>query len=188
MFDGLEWYAVQVRQRMETLTAQLLNQKGYRPFVPTCVQQRRWSDRVKSVDQPLFPGYLFCRLDPRVRLQVLTTPGVISIVGSGKQPMPIPDAELDAVRQIVRSSAAAEPWPYLQYGDKVTISDGPLRGVEGILVVAKNCCRMVVSINLLRRSVAVEVDSLAVLPSAVSRHLPSRVVLASPRDTLAPGA
>jgi transcription antitermination factor NusG len=188
MFHCLEWYAVRVRQRTEKLTAQLLEQKEYRPFLPTYVLKRRWSDRVKIVDQPLFPGYLFCKLDPRVRLPVLTTPGVISIVGAGNQPMPISDAELDAVRRIVGSAAAAEPWPYLQCGDKVTISDGPLRGVEGILVVVKDCCRMVVSITLLRRSVAVEVDSQAVLPSAVARHLPGRVVLASSREMLAPGA
>ena len=97
MFGVLEWYALQVRPRTERFTAQLLNQKGYEPFLPTYLRKRRWSDRVKVLSQPLFPGYLFCRLDPLVRLPVLKTPGVISVVGVGKEPIPAPDHEIDAV-------------------------------------------------------------------------------------------
>jgi transcription antitermination factor NusG len=178
----LQWYALQVHQRTEKLTAQLLDQKGYGLFLPTYVLKRRWSDRVKIFDRPLFPGYLFCKLDPRVRLPLLTTPGVVSVVGAGNQPIPIPDGEIDAVRRIVNSAAAVEPWPYLKSGERVTISDGPLRGVEGILASVKSCCRVIVSINLLQRSVAVEVDRQAVLPSTVAHYLPGRVVVASSRD------
>jgi transcription antitermination factor NusG len=183
MVQCLQWYALQVHQRTEKLTAQLLDQKGYGPFLPTYVVKRRWSDRVKVFDQSLFPGYLFCKLDPLVRMPLLTTPGVISIVGAGNQPIPIPDGEIDAVRRVINSAAAVEPWPYLKSGEKVTISDGPLRGVEGILGSVKSCCRVIVSINLLQRSVAVEVDRQAVLPSSVARHLPGRVVFASSRHT-----
>jgi transcription antitermination factor NusG len=183
VLQRFEWYALQVRQRTEKLTAQLLNQKGYEPFLPTYLLKRRWSDRVKVFDQPLFPGYLFCKLDPRVRLPLLTTPGVVSIIGAGKEPMAIPEAEIDAVWRIVNSAASAEPWPYLKCGDEVTISDGPLRGVEGILVTVKNACRVVVSITLLQRSVAVEVDRLDVLPSTVARHLPGRAIPALPQET-----
>jgi transcription antitermination factor NusG len=187
MVQRLEWYALQVRQRTEKLTAQLLNQKGYEPFLPTYFQKRRWSDRVKIFDQPLFPGYLFCKLDPRIRLPLLTTPGVISIIGAGREPMAIPDAEIEAVWRIVNSAASAEPWPYLRCGDRVTVSDGPLRGVEGILTTVKNSCRVVVSITLLQRSVAVEVDRGTVLPSSIASHLPGRAVPALPRETqLAP--
>jgi transcription antitermination factor NusG len=167
-----EWYALQVYQRLEKITTLLLNQKGFELFLPTYSVRRRWSDRVKVVERPLFPGYLFCRLDPRQRwLPVLTTPGVVSIVGTGKEPIAIPETEIETVRRIVRSATSAEPWPYLHCGDCVTISDGPLRGIEGILVEIKNDCKVVVSIHLLQRSVAVVVDREIVLPHNVARHL-----------------
>ena len=172
MLSCSEWYALQVYQRLEKITALLLNQKGFDPFLPTYTVKRRWSDRVKVVEQPLFPGYLFCRLDLRQPwLPVLTTPGVISIVGTGKEPSAIPATEIEAVRRIVRSATSAEPWPYLRSGDCVTISDGPLRGTEGILAEMKNACKLVVSIHLLQRSVAVVVDREIVLPRNVARHL-----------------
>jgi len=182
----LEWYALQVRQRTERLTAQLLNKKGYEPFLPTYPLKRRWSDRVKVFNQPLFPGYLFCRLDPLVRLPVLKTPGVISIVGTGKEPIPVPESEIEAVWKIVNSVVSAEPWPYLHCGDSVTISEGPLRGVEGILAVAKNAYKVVVSIHILQRSVAVEVDRALVLPRNIARHLPGRVSPSLPQEQVLP--
>ena len=172
-----EWYALQVYQRLEKFTALLLNQKGFDPFLPAYTVKRRWSDRVKVVEEPLFPGYLFCKFDPRQRLlPVLTTPGVMSIVGTGKEPTAIPETEIEAVRRIVRSATSAEPWPYLRCGDCVTISDGPLRGIEGILAEMKNACKVVVSINLLQRSVAVMVDREIVFPRNVTRHLHGSVV------------
>ncbi|HEY6343175.1 MAG TPA: UpxY family transcription antiterminator [Bryobacteraceae bacterium] len=175
MYQWMNWYALQVRQRTEKLTAQLLNLKGYEPFLPTYLLERRWSDRIKTFDQPLFPGYLFCRLDPLLRLPILTTPGVISIVGAGREPIAIPETEVNAVWRIVESAASAEPWPYLTSGDTVRIAEGPLQGVDGILVTLKNSSRVVVSINLLQRSIAVEVDRRAVLPTQIARHLPGRV-------------
>jgi transcription antitermination factor NusG len=134
------------------------------------------------LEQTLFPGYLFCRLDPRVRLPILTTPGVFSIVGSGKEPISIPEGEIDAASRIVNSTVSAEPWPYLECGDKVTISDGPLRGVQGILATIKNHFKVVVSVTLLQRSVAVEVERSAVLPSSVARHLPNRMLACNALD------
>jgi transcription antitermination factor NusG len=175
MLQVLEWYALQVRQRTEKLTAQLLYQKGYAPFLPVYLVKRRWSDRVKVFDQPLFPGYLFCRLNPCARLPVLMTQGVISIVGIGTEPIPIPEHEIDAVRRIAHSAAGAQPWPYLKCGESVTICDGPLHGLDGILVAVKNSCKLVVSVNLLQRSVATEVDRSVVLPRTIARHLPGRV-------------
>ena len=177
----LEWYALDVRQRTEHFTAQLLHQKGYKPFLPTYLLKRRWRDRVKVLNQPLFSGYLFCRFDPLVRLPVLTTPGVISIVG-GKEPSPVPEREIEAVWKIVNSAVSAEPWPYLRCGDSVTISEGPLRGVEGILAVIKNVYKVVVSINLLQRSVAAEVDRALVLPLNIARHLSGRVIPSTPQE------
>jgi transcription antitermination factor NusG len=175
MYQCLSWYALQVHQRTEKLTAQLLSLKGYEPFLPTYLRTRKWSDRIKTFDDPLFPGYLFCRLDPRVRLPILTTPGVTSIIGAGKEPIAIPETEVNAVWRIVESAASAEPWPYLTCGETVRVTEGPLQGVDGILVTLKNSSRVVVSINLLQRSVAVEVDRKAVLPTQIARHLPGRV-------------
>lgn len=171
MVGRLNWYALQTGQRTEKITAELLQQKGYDPFLPTYVLKRRWLDRVKVLELPLFPGYVFCRLDPLVRLPVLTTPGVLSIVGLGKRPIAISENQIDDVRRIVQSTTSAEPWPYLECGDCVTVSDGPLRGIEGILVLVKNSCRVVISITLLQRSVAVEVDRGAVLPRHLARRL-----------------
>jgi transcription antitermination factor NusG len=187
MDQRVDWYALQVYQRAEKTAAQLLKQKDYEVFLPTYLVKRRWADRVKVFEQPLFPGYLFCKLNPQVRLPVLTTPGIVSIVGTGKEPVAIPESEVDAVWRIVRSATSAEPWPYLQCGDQVTICDGPLRGVEGILAVVKNGCKVVVSVSLLQRSVAAEVDRAAVLPRNVARHLPGRVTAPlSYGETIAP--
>src|SRR5215831_13656273 len=108
MLSCSEWYALQVYQSREKITTLLLNQKGFDPFCPTYTVKRRWSDRVKVVEEPLFPGYLFCKFDPRQRLlPVLTTPGVMSIVGTGKEPIAIPETEIEAVRRMVRSFASA---------------------------------------------------------------------------------
>jgi transcription antitermination factor NusG len=188
MLGVLEWYALEVRQRTEKFTAQLLDQKGYKPFLPTYLVKRRWSDRAKVLSQPLFPGYLFCRLDPLVRLPVLTTPGVISIVGVGKEPIPVPEREIEVVWKIVNSAVSAKPWPYLKCGDSVTISEGPLRGVDGILAVEKNAFKMVVSINLLQRSVAVEVDRALVLPRNIARHLPGCAIPSLIQEEVLPAA
>ena len=165
-----EWYALQVYQRLEKSRRYYSIKRALISFCPPI--QSGGAGRVKVVEQPLFPGYLFCRLDLRERrLPVLTTPGVNSIVGAGKEPIAIPETEIETVRRIVRSATAAEPWPYLHCGDRVTISDGPLRGIEGILAEMKNECKVVVSIHLLQRSVAVVVDREIVLPRNVARPL-----------------
>jgi transcription antitermination factor NusG len=113
---------------------------------------------VKQLDLPLFPGYLFCRFDVRDRLPILTTPGVISIVGAGKTPVPVDDEEIEAIRAILRSGLAAQPWPFLRVGSKVYVEGGPLAGVEGIIANTDKVYRLVVSVSLLQRSVAVEIN------------------------------
>jgi transcription antitermination factor NusG len=127
-------------------------------FLPLYRSRRRWSDRTRVLDLPLFPGYVFCRFHPELLLPVVTTPGVVQIVGSGKQPHPIADEEIAAIQRMLHSGSEIEPWPYLKAGQKVRILDGPLFGVEGLLVEVKNRRRLVVSVHLLQRSVAVEVD------------------------------
>lgn len=153
------WFALQVRTRHETGVANFLTGKGYEPFLPTYQARKRWSDRIKIVDAPLFAGYLFCRFDVNNRLPILTTPGVIQIVGFNRIPAPVDEAEIDAVQRLVASGLSSQPWPFLHAGDRVQIDAGPLRGLEGVLMELRGTRRLVVSVTLLQRSVAVEIDS-----------------------------
>ncbi len=152
------WFALHVKSRREKLVAAALRGKGYQEFVPMYRSRRQWSDRVADVETPLFPGYVFCRLDLNERLPVLTTPGVVAIVGFGKRPHPIADQEVEAIRTIVRSGLPAQPWPFLEVGQPVRIERGPLADLAGILLEIKKSQRLVVSVSLLRRSVAVEIE------------------------------
>jgi transcription antitermination factor NusG len=157
--NGLPWFALRVRSRRENAVASHLNAKGYEVFLPTSPFRKRWSDRIKKTKQPLFPGYLFCKFDPSNRLPVLKTPWLCQIVGLGQTPIPVDDEELDAIRSLVVSGSAAEPWPYVGAGQKVRIKSGTLRGVVGVLTEFKGNQKLVVSLTLLGRSVAVEIDS-----------------------------
>ena len=141
-----------------------LRDRGYEQFAPSFKAERQWSDRKKEVDQYLFPGYIFCRFDPQDRLPVLTVPGVVDLVGFGRIPEPIPDAEIERVRRMVESGLLVSPFPFLEVGQPVFIERGPLVGLEGILVETKGRYRLVVSINLLQRSVSAEVDRQSVRP------------------------
>jgi transcription antitermination factor NusG len=156
------WFALQVRMRHETGVADHLQGKGYEWFLPLYKAQRRWSDRVKEVHSPLFPGYLFCRFNPHDRLPILKTPGVTQIVGYSHVPVPVDEQEIQAIRRLVASGVSNFPCPYLEVGSKVRIEAGALRGLEGILMDLKGKRRLVLSITLLQRSVAVEIDSDAV--------------------------
>src|ERR1700680_4837313 len=152
------WFAVRVRSNHERISAVHLEERGYEEFTPSYKIERRWSDRKKEIDQLLFPGYVFCRLDPENRLPVLSAPGVVGLVGCGRVPTPIPDQEIERIRTMIQSGLLVMPWPFLELGQTVLIEQGPLAGVEGILEEVKGKCRLIVSINLLRRSVGAEVD------------------------------
>jgi transcription antitermination factor NusG len=157
--DYLSWYAIQIQSRLGGVASATLRGKGYEEFFPLYRSRRRWSDRIKQLELPLFPGYLFCRFDVSDRLMpILTTPGVIRIVGVGKTPVPVDSEEIEAIRTILRSELAAQPWPFLRVGSKVYIEDGPLAGLEGIITNTDKVYRLIVSVNLLQRSVAVEID------------------------------
>jgi transcription antitermination factor NusG len=162
--SDLPWFALQVRTRHEAAIAGFLEAKGYQQFVPLYKFKKRWSDRIKTMEAPLFPGYLFCRFDPQYRLPILKTPGVIQIVGYDRIPTPIDETEIDAVQTLVASGLQTQPWPFLAVGERVRIESGSLRGLDGIVVKMKENHRLVVSITLLRRSVAVEIDSALVEP------------------------
>ena len=153
------WYAIRMRSKFEQVASTTLAGKGYEQFLPLYSSRRAWSDRSKELDLPLFPGYLFCRFDAQERiLPILTTPGVISIVGAGKIPVPIPDEEIAAIRTVIRSGLHAQPWPHLAVGSGVVIEKGPLTGIEGVTLDAGKRYRLIVSVPLLQRSVAVEIE------------------------------
>ena len=158
------WFALHVRSNFERTTCTILRNKGYQEFLPTYRRKRRWSDRVKDEDVPLFPGYLFCRLDQDDRLPVLSSSGVVGIVGIGKTPMPVEAPELEAIWRVTHSDLAINPIPHLSVGETVVLDSGPLSGLKGILLECKKQRRLVVSVTLLQRSVAVEIDGEHVRP------------------------
>jgi len=156
--DKPAWYALQVWSRKESAVSTHLRSLGYECFLPTYKAQRQWSDRVKELEQPLFPGYLFSRFDFRNRRQLVIAPGVLQIVGNGKAPLPVAECEIEKLQLAVASEISRQPWPYIQVGERVRVNHGSLRGVEGILINIKGSHRVVLSISLLQRSVAIEVD------------------------------
>ena len=156
--NSFPWFALRVRSNYERVASVHLRDRGFEEFSPTYRCARQWSDRKKNVDQFLFPGYVFCRLNPDDRLPVLTIPGAVGLVMFGKGPSAIPDHEIEAVRKMIESGFLVTPWPFLQTGQTVLIERGPLAGLEGILQQIKQTYRLVVSINLLQRSVSAEID------------------------------
>lgn len=163
------WYALHVRPRFEKHVQMHLEEKGYEVFCPTYSVMRQWSDRVKALDFPLFPGYVFCRFSIHARLPILVTPGVNQVVGAGKTPVTVDESELLTIRRVLESGVAAQPWPFLKVGEPVRIETGPLEGMTGIVTRIKNSYRLVVSVSLLMRSVSVELDSTWIKPIAQSR-------------------
>ena len=152
------WFAIRVKSRAENMVAMMMHNKGFEEFSPLYQCRRRWSDRFKSLEIPLFPGYVFCRLNPEHRLPILIIPGVLHFVGIGKVPVPIDEGEIAAIQAATRAGLSAEPWPFLQVGQRVRLEEGPLAGVEGFLSEIRKQHRLIVSVTLLQRSVAVEIQ------------------------------
>jgi transcription antitermination factor NusG len=153
-----QWFAVRVKSRHEKAVALMAARRGFEEFVPVYHCRRRWSDRAKTVEFPLFPGYIFCHLHVERRLPLLTIPGVLHFVGAGKSPAPVDESEIAAIQGAVRSGLSIEPWPFLENGQRVRLEDGPLVGMEGIFVKDAGQGRIVASITLLQRAVAVAVE------------------------------
>lgn len=155
-----QWFAINVRSNHETVVESMLEHKGYEVFVPMYRHRRKWSDRVRESSTPLFPGYVFCHFDPSVRTApVVTTPGVIRIVGFGSTPVAVDDAEIDAIRRAVASGLEISPCPQFQPGSAVHITSGALAGVKGTVIRIKNQDELILSISLLQRSVIVQVGA-----------------------------
>jgi len=162
--DRVEWNAVYTRHQHEKLVAESLAGNGFEVFLPTYNVIRQWTDRKKQLSLPLFPCYVFVRSNFERRLRVLSTPGVHFLVMFAGRPAPIPDLEMDAIRKAVESKLRVEPHPFLRCGDWVRVTSGPLADVEGILVRKKGSYRLILSAELLGKSIAVEIDAFSVKP------------------------
>ena len=127
--------------------------------------RRRWSDRIKVLQLPLFAGYLFSRFDPTHRARILEIPGVVLIVGLGRTPLPVDTHEIEAIRLVVNSGQPVAPWSRLEIGHPVRIERGPLCGLQGVLLRFKGASHLILSVQLLQRGVAVEIDESWVVPS-----------------------
>jgi transcription antitermination factor NusG len=162
--DEIRWYALYVRQRYEKIVESNLLDKGFEVFLPIYRSKRRWSDRTKVIEQPLFPGYVFCRFDFHNRLPILIVPGVNFVVGLGQTATPIDPSELSAIQRAVNSGLPCEPWSFLKVGHQVRVKYGPLAGLEGFVLEVGKTCKLIISLNLLGRSVAVELHKDDVSP------------------------
>jgi transcription antitermination factor NusG len=152
------WYAAYTSANHEKRVAEQLTQRSVEHFLPLYDTVRRWKDRRVQLQLPLFHGYVFVRLALRDRLQVLQVPGVAKLVGFNGTPTPLPQEEIETLRTSLAGGVRAEPHPYLTVGRRVRVKAGPLAGVEGILVKRKNRARFVMSVALIQRAMAVEID------------------------------
>jgi transcription antitermination factor NusG len=152
------WYALRVKSRFEFVTSALLGEKGYETFLPSYRSRRAWSDRMKEVEIPLFPGYIFCRFDAADPYRVINSPGVVNVVSIGAKPLPVDEQEVASIQNVCRLGIDAQPWPFLEVGRRVRVEYGPLTGTEGIVLQLKSSWRIVVSITLLQRSVSAEIE------------------------------
>jgi len=166
------WYALSVKHQHEMAVRSALEFKGFEALAPTYRGRRRWSDRIKEIDLPLFAGYVFCRFLFAERIQVIDAPGVAKVVAFGGAPAEISEAEIAAIRAVMASKLPVRPWPHLQFGDRVRVEHGPLRGVEGTLLREaarprageRDSLQLVIRVQMLQRSLAVELEADMVAP------------------------
>jgi len=154
----LHWYAAYTCANHEKRVAEQLVGRSVECFLPLYQSVRRWKDRRVQLQLPLFPGYVFVRLALRDRFQVLQAPGIVKLVGFGGTPAPLREEEINTLRTSLGSGVRAEPHPYLMVGHRVLVNSGPFQGMHGILVRKKNRVRVVISLDLIMRSVAFETD------------------------------
>jgi transcription antitermination factor NusG len=154
------WYALTVKYQHEVATRSALELRGFEALAPTYRAWRRWSDRVKGIDLPLFAGYVFCRFAFAERVTVMDAPGVAKVVEFGGAPAEVSEDEIATIRAVMDSKLPVRPWPYLKAGDRLRVARGPLRGVEGTLLrEGRDRLQLVLGIEMLQRSLAVEVGA-----------------------------
>jgi transcription antitermination factor NusG len=164
------WFALQTKPRNEKKADYLLKQKGYECFTPTYRQRRKWSDRIVEIDLPLFPMYIFCRLNSSILGKAISTSGVTRIVGFNGKPAEVAVEEIESLQLLMQSNLLREPWSYLSDGTLVLVETGPLTGVRGFICTEGDKDKqLIISITLLQRSVAIQLDEGTVISVAAQR-------------------
>ena len=165
--ESFDWYCIHTRSRHEDAVYQRLSDKKFQAFLPKMEVWSKRKDRRKKIQKALFPGYLFVyeSLNPRVGLEILKTPGVVKILGNEAGPLPIPEGQIESIKKILNGKAAVSPFPYLKEGQLVRVVDGPLKGCQGFSIkIKEEKEKLVISLDLLRRSVSVEIESASIEP------------------------
>ena len=158
------WYAGYTASRHEKRVAEHFARRGVEHFLPLYETIHRWNNGRHRVQLPLFPGYIFVRIALRDRLRVIEVPGFVRLVGFNSLPHPLPEADINKMKEALNKGVLAEPYPYLTVGTRVEIRNGPMQGMTGILLRRQNKCRVVISVDLIMRSMAVEVEASDVVP------------------------
>jgi transcription antitermination factor NusG len=163
---ALEWYAIQTRSRHEKMVARQLELQGITAFLPVVTKTHKWSDRSKTVELPLFPGYAFVRVAPfpEDRIAVLKVLGVVNFIGSHGRAIPIPEWQIEAVKAVVSCNIPFKDHPHLRVGQRVRVCGGSLDGVEGILVAQNGTRNLVISVEPIQRSLSVQIEGYDVVP------------------------
>jgi len=161
---GACWYAAYTNAHHEKRVAEQLAARAVEYFLPLYSSRRRWQDRHVHLQLPLFPGYVFVRISLGQRMRVLQVPSVAHLVSIKGQPVPIPDEEMERIRSGLSASLCAKPHPFLTVGRRVRIVRGPLEGLEGILIRQKGLTRVVVSLEMIQRSIIVDLETDSVEP------------------------
>jgi transcription antitermination factor NusG len=174
-----QWFALQVHTGRERWIASFLSERGFHQLLLLQKNVRQWSDRSKTIETPVFPGYVFCQFPLGKRAEVLAAPGVLRVAGMGRVPEPIAEEEIYALQRLYTLDFRLEPWPFLREGDLVRIEEGPLSGITGRFVETKKNRRIIVSVSILERSVAAEVDKVCVTTVSESGN----AILARQRPT-----
>jgi transcription antitermination factor NusG len=169
--EASAWWVLYTRHQHEKTVAEMLSTKGFEVFLPLYASVRRWKDRSKMLSLPLFPCYVFVRGGLERRLQIVTTPGVHMILFHGEHVAMIPQVEIDAIRRAVEGPLRVEPHPFLKCGERVRVTRGSLEGVEGILIRKKNLYRLILSVDMMAQSVAVEIDATDVEPATTQNMM-----------------
>lgn len=159
------WYAAYTKHQHEKAVARALASRGFETLLPVYSTTRTWKTGKKVLNLPLFPCYVFLRGRLERRREIVTTPGIHSLVSQAGTPCPIPESEIYAFQQSAKSGCRLEPYPVLRCGEHVRIRSGPMTGVEGILERKKNSCKLIISVEMLGKAAAVEIDSSAVEPT-----------------------
>jgi transcription antitermination factor NusG len=169
--SGPAWYPLQTRYQCEKKVDKALRDEGFESFAPMQLEQRRWSDRTKRVESPLFPGYTFVRMEAESRslIKVLRLPGLVRFVTSGRELVAVPNEEIEIVRALVQSNTSYEPGPFPAVGEKVRIHGGCLEGVEGVLTAQTGRGEIVVSVGAIQRSLKIPLGGYRIERLAISR-------------------